>query len=285
MSKVAVVTDSTAYIPDEMMRGLPIYCLPLHLIWGEQMFLDNVDIHPQEFYERLQTAKVMPSTSQITPAAFEKLYAKLSEEGFEILSMHISGKLSGTLDSATQARAGLPGAKIELFDSESASMALGFQVLAVARAAVEGASMKECIEIATRARANSEVYFVVSTLEFLRRGGRIGGAQAFLGTALNLKPILFVQDGRVAALEKVRTMSKALDRLTDIVEQRIGSRTPIRLAALHANAKDEAVAFLERVRQRFDVSAVSDAIITDVSPVIGTHAGPGAVGMAFLAGM
>jgi DegV family protein with EDD domain len=268
-----------------MMRGLPIYCLPLHLIWGEQMFLDNVDIHPQEFYERLQTAKVMPSTSQITPAAFEKLYAKLSEEGFEILSMHISGKLSGTLDSATQARAGLPGAKIELFDSESASMALGFQVLAVARAAVEGASMKECIEIATRARANSEVYFVVSTLEFLRRGGRIGGAQAFLGTALNLKPILFVQDGRVAALEKVRTMSKALDRLTDIVEQRIGSRTPIRLAALHANAKDEAVAFLERVRQRFDVSAVSDAIITDVSPVIGTHAGPGAVGMAFLAGM
>ncbi|MEN4041193.1 MAG: DegV family protein, partial [Anaerolineaceae bacterium] len=283
--KVAVVTDSTAYIPDEMMRGLPIYCLPLHLIWGEQMFLDNVDIHPQEFYERLQTAKVMPSTSQITPAAFEKLYAKLSEEGFEILSMHISGKLSGTLDSATQARAGLPGAKIELFDSESASMALGFQVLAVARAAVEGASMKECIEIATRARANSEVYFVVSTLEFLRRGGRIGGAQAFLGTALNLKPILFVQDGRVAALEKVRTMSKALDRLTDIVEQRIGSRTPIRLAALHANAKDEAVAFLERVRQRFDVSAVSDAIITDVSPVIGTHAGPGAVGMAFLAGM
>lgn len=285
MSKVAVVTDSTAYIPDDMMRGLPIYCLPLHLIWGEQMFLDNVDIHPQEFYERLQTAKVMPSTSQITPAAFEKLYAKLSEEGFEILSMHISGKLSGTLDSATQARAGLPGAKIELFDSESASMALGFQVLAVARAAVEGASMKECIEIATRARANSEVYFVVSTLEFLRRGGRIGGAQAFLGTALNLKPILFVQDGRVAALEKVRTMSKALDRLTDIVEQRIGSRTPIRLAALHANAKDEAVAFLERVRQRFDVSAVSDAIITDVSPVIGTHAGPGAVGMAFLAGM
>lgn len=285
MSKVAVVTDSTAYIPDEMMRGLPIYCLPLHLIWGEQMFLDNVDIHPKEFYERLQTAKVMPSTSQITPAAFEKQYAKLSEEGYEILSMHISGKLSGTLDSATQARAGLPGAKIELFDSESASMALGFQVLAVARAAVEGASMKECIEIATRARANSEVYFVVSTLEFLRRGGRIGGAQAFLGTALNLKPILFVQDGRVAALEKVRTMSKALDRLTDIVEQRIGSRTPIRLAALHANAKDEAVAFLERVRQRFDVSAVSDAIITDVSPVIGTHAGPGAVGMAFLAGM
>lgn len=285
MSKVAVVTDSTAYIPDDRLRGLPIYTLPLHLIWGEEMYLDNVDIRPQEFYERLKTAKVMPSTSQVTPAAFEKLYAKLLEEGYEIISMHISGKLSGTLDSATQARAVLSAAKIELFDSESTSMALGFQVLSVARAAVEGASLKECAELATRARANSEVYFVVSTLEFLRRGGRIGGAQAFLGTALNLKPILCVQDGRVAALEKVRTMSKALDRLTDIVEQRIGKRTPIRLAALHANAKDEAVAFLERVRQRFDISAVSDAIITDVSPVIGTHAGPGAVGIAFLAGM
>jgi DegV family protein with EDD domain len=128
--------------------------------------------------------------------------AQLLDEGYEILSVHISGKLSGTLDSAHQAKENFPGAKIELFDTQSAAMAEGFQALVVARAAAEGASMQECKELAAQARANSDVYFVVSTLEFLRRGGRIGGASAFLGTALNLKPILTVTDGRVAALEK-----------------------------------------------------------------------------------
>jgi DegV family protein with EDD domain len=285
MSKVAVVTDSTAYIPEDMLNGLPIHSLPLQVIWGEKVYLDNVDIHPQEFYERLKTAKVMPTTSQVTPAAFQKLYAQLLDEGYEIFSTHISSKLSGTLDSAHQARDNFPGASIELFDTLTSGMALGFQALVVARAAAEGASIKECKELALQARDNSEIFFVVSTLEFLRRGGRIGGAAAFLGTALNLKPILTVKEGKVAAVEKVRTMSKALDRLTDMVEQRIGDRRPIRLASLHANAPSEASALLDRVRQRFSSSDVSDAVLSEVSPVIGTHTGPGTVGIAFLAGM
>jgi DegV family protein with EDD domain len=285
MSKVAVVTDSTAYIPEDMLNGLPIHSLPLQVIWGEKVYLDNVDIHPQEFYERLKTAKVMPTTSQVTPAAFQKLYAQLLDEGYEIFSTHISSKLSGTLDSAHQARDNFPGASIELFDTLTSGMALGFQALVVARAAAEGASIKECKELALQARDNSEIFFVVSTLEFLRRGGRIGGAAAFLGTALNLKPILTVKEGKVAAVEKVRTMSKALDRLTDMVEQRIGDRRPIRLASLHANAPTEASALLDRVRQRFGTSDVSDAVLSEVSPVIGTHTGPGTVGIAFLAGM
>jgi DegV family protein with EDD domain len=285
MSKVAVVTDSTAYIPEDMLNGLPIHSLPLQVIWGEKVYLDNVDIHPQEFYERLKTAKVMPTTSQVTPAAFQKLYAQLLDEGYEIFSTHISSKLSGTLDSAHQARDNFPGASIELFDTLTSGMALGFQALVVARAAAEGASIKECKELALQARDNSEIFFVVSTLEFLRRGGRIGGAAAFLGTALNLKPILTVKEGKVAAVEKVRTMSKALDRLTDMVEQRIGDRRPIRLASLHANAPTEASALLDRVRQRFGASDVSDAVLSEVSPVIGTHTGPGTVGIAFLAGM
>jgi DegV family protein with EDD domain len=189
MSKVAVVTDSTSYIPEEMLRGLPIHSLPLQVIWGEKVYLDNVDIHPNEFYERLKTAKEMPTTSQVTPAAFQTLYGKLLDEGYEIISMHISGKLSGTLDSAHQARDQYQGAKIELFDSETTSMALGFQTL-TRRSGSRGRrfSPRMC-ELATQARQKCEVFFVVSTLEFLRRGGRLGGAQAFLGTALNLKPI------------------------------------------------------------------------------------------------
>jgi DegV family protein with EDD domain len=285
MSKVAIVTDSTSYIPDEMRRGLPIHSLPLQVIWGEKVYLDNVDIHPHEFYDRLQSAKVMPTTSQVTPVAFQKLYGQLLEEGYDIFSMHISGKLSGTLDSAHQARDNYPGANIVLFDTLTTAMALGFQSLMVARAAAEGASLKECTELAEQARANSEVYFVVSTLDFLRRGGRIGGAAAFLGNAFNLKPILTVKDGRIEAVEKVRTMSKALDRLADIVEQRIGDRKPIRLATLHANSKNEATALLDRIRQRFGTTDVTDAVLSEVSPVIGTHTGPGTVGVAFLAGM
>ncbi len=285
MSKVAIVTDSTAYFPKQMLRGLPVYSLPLHVLWGENNYLDGVDITPTEFYQRLQTTKVMPTTSQVTPGAFIGLYSKLIDEGYDILSVHISSKLSGTLDSASQAKDQLPGARIALADSETTAMAMGFIALAAARAAVEGATLEECAELVEQAKAKTEVYFAVSTLEFLRRGGRIGGAAAFLGTALDLKPILALQDGKVEAIEKVRTMSKAIDRLQDIVVKRTNGARPIRLAALHANAPKEAAQLLERVRGLFNVSDVADAVITEVSPVLGTHAGPGTVGIVFMSGM
>jgi DegV family protein with EDD domain len=285
MSKIAVVTDSTAYIPTEMSKGLNIYSLPLQVIWGEHIFLDGVDIQPAEFYQRLATAKVTPSTSQVTPIAFRDLYKRLIDEDFEIFSLNISQKLSGTLDSAAQALEYLPKEKIRIFDSASTSMALGFQVLTVARAAAQGASLDDCVEIASQARTKTDVYFAVSTLEFLRRGGRIGGAAAFVGTALNLKPILKLEDGKVEAVEKIRTMSKAIDRLTELVEKRIGNQRPVHIGAIHANAYDEAAALLERIRQKFSPTDVVETTVTDVSPVIGVHTGPGTIGLAFMAGM
>ncbi len=285
MSKVAIVTDSTAYIPASMMNGHNISVAPLQVIWGEKTYLDGVEIQPSEFYEKLKTAKVMPTTSQTTPAAFEALYRNLLESGYDIFSIHISSKLSGTLDSATQAKSVFPGAKIELFDSEATSMALGFQVLAVARAVEQGATLQECKAVAEKARPLTGVLFVVSTLEFLHRGGRIGGAAAFLGTALKLKPILELRSGKIEAIERVRTMSKAIDRMLELLKDRTGKRTPVRLAALHANAPQEANTLLESVRERFNVSDIREAFVTEVSPVIGVHAGPGTVGIAFMAGM
>jgi DegV family protein with EDD domain len=285
MAKVAIVTDSTTYFPDEMLRGLPVYIAPLQVIWGNEIYQDRIDIQPGDFYTRLKTAKVMPTTSQATPANFDELYGRLSGEGYDILSIHISSKLSGTLDSAAQARQHYPKARIELFDSETAAMALGYQVLAAARAAAEGATLNECLELARQAKEKTNVFFVVSTLEFLHRGGRIGGASAFVGTALNLKPILTLVDGRVEAVEKVRTMSKALDRLTELVDKGIGSARPVHLATLHANAPQEAQDLLKRVRDKFGVSDVHDAVVSEVSPVIGTHTGPGTVGLAYMAGM
>jgi DegV family protein with EDD domain len=286
MSKVAIVSDSTATIPLELLNHhKPIYTVPLQVIWKNHIYRDGIDITSDDFYKRLVVEKELPTTSQTTPETFRALYGQLLDEGYDILSIHISARLSGTLDSAIQAKANFPGAKIELLDSETTSMAMGFQVLTAARAASQGASLEECKTLAERSRENSGVYFVVNTLEYLRRGGRIGGAAAFLGSALNLKPILELRNGRIEAVERVRTLNKALDRLLDLFEAKVNKRTPVRIAALHATTPNEAAELLDRARSRFGTSDVSEAVISTISPVLGTHVGPGCLGIAFLAGM
>lgn len=286
MSKVAIVTDSTAFILPEVTRNLPIFYVPLQVIWGEETFLDNVTITPDEFYQRLKGSKILPSTSQPSPAAFRDTYARLIEEGYDILSVHISSKLSGTLDSAIQAHNMLPGARIEIVDSETTSLAMGFQVLAAARLAVQGATLKECKVEAERAREHTGIYFVLDTLEFLHRGGRIGGAAAFMGTLLNLKPILELRNGRIEAVERVRTTSKARERMIDLFYQRVESaRTPIRMATLFTDNPTDAQQLMEKARQRLGISDVAEAFLGNVSPVLGVHVGNGALGIAFMAGM
>jgi len=285
MSKVIVVTDSTAYIPGQLMEDYKIPVTPLQLIWGNEQFQDGVDILPVQFYERLKNSDIMPSTSQTTPGYFKNLYQELSNQGYEIFSIHISSKLSGTIDSAIQAKAMLEIPTIEIFDSQTSGMALGFQVLSVARAAANGANLKECLKIAEKARNQTGIYFAVRTLEFLHRGGRIGGAAAFVGTVLNLKPILEVRDGKIEAVDKVRTMNKAVDRIIELVKEKVKSHTPIRIAVQHANAAKEAEGLLQRITREFSENELIEVVIADVSPVIGTHTGPGVLGLAYMAGM
>ncbi len=285
MSRVAIVTDSTAYIPPEISAGYPIFSTPLQVIWDGETLRDGIDIQPDAFYRRLQHSKTTPTTSQPTPAAFIELYSRLLEQDYSILSIHISSKLSGTLDSATQARGHFPGAHIELFDSDFTSMAMGFMVMAAARVAAKGATLQECAAMARQAKEHTGVLFVVNTLEFLHRGGRIGGAAAFLGTALNLKPILELRDGKIEAVERVRTKGKALDRLLELYSERVGTKRPVHIAVLHSNADEEAHKTLERACQRFDTTDISESICTAISPVVGTHTGPGTIGLAFMAGM
>ena len=284
MSKVAVITDSTAYIPDEMVKAHSITVAPQVLIWGDETFRDGVDIMPDEFYRRLKTAKVMPTTSQVAIIDMKAIFEKLLESGYDLLGIFISAKLSGTIQSATQAREMLPKAadKISIVDSNSTAMAMGFHVLAAAKAAQDGANLVECQKIAEKARDHTGVYFVVDTLEFLRRGGRIGGAAALMGSALNIKPILELREGRIEPIEKVRTKRKALDRMIDLVSQRIAGRTPVRLATLHANAEVEAHNMLDSAALQMQPI---EKVYASVSPVIGTHAGPGTVGLAYMAGM
>jgi DegV family protein with EDD domain len=283
MAKVALVTDSTTYIPKELLMGVDIHIVPSVVIWGTEELRDGVDIQPEEFYTRLSAAKEMPTTSQPTPAAFQEKYEQLVSKGQkDIISMHVSGKLSGTLASAQAAKSLVPKANIEVIDGMQASMGTGWPLLKMAEAANAGKSLKECVEIAKRCRDNSGVLLMVDTLEFLHRGGRIGGASRFLGTALNLKPILEVQDGALEPLDRVRTKSKAMARLVDLLEERVAGRSPVRVAAIHANAPDDVKELLDMAQKRLHPI---QAVVADVSPAVGTHTGPGTLGFAYMAGI
>jgi DegV family protein with EDD domain len=282
MSKVAVVTDSTATIPKEVMEQYPLWEVPQVLIFGEETLEDRVDIQPGEFYTRLETDPVHPTTSQVTPASFKKVFGPLLDDGYDILAVLVSPKLSGTVESANQVKAMYPDAAIEVFDSGSVAMGLGWQALMAARAAKEGATLAECTELVQKVKPMTGVVFAVDTLEYLHRGGRIGGGAKFLGTALNFKPILEIREGAVESVERVRTRKKSLARVVRLIEERIGGRTPLHLATLHAKAEEDA-------RWLLDVGCAhlnpDEKMYAEVSPVVGTHGGPGVVGLAFLAGM
>jgi len=284
MSKIALVTDSTAYIPSDLVQKYNITVTPQVLIWGEETFQDGVDIQPDEFYTRLKTAKTMPTTSQVSPSTMKSTFEGLIDQGYDVLGIFISNKLSGTIQSAVQAidLMGNTGEKVKIVDSQTVAMAMGFQVLIVARAVEAGASMADAVALAERARDHTGVYFAVDTLEFLHRGGRIGGAQRFLGTALNMKPVLAVIDGRVEAIERIRTKGKALDRTLELVEEKVAGKAPIHLASLHAAAGEEARALLDKASNQLNAA---ESIMSTVSPVVGTHAGPGTVGLAYMAGL
>jgi len=284
MSKIALVTDSTTYMPPELVKKYNISVAPQVLIWGDQTYRDGVDIASGEFFTRLKTAKVMPTTSQVAVISFQEIFQDLVDKGYEVLALLVSSRLSGTVQSAIQAKDLMSSAreKVNVVDSQSVAMALGFQVLAVARALEDGASLKDAIALAEKSYQNTGVFFAVDTLEFLHRGGRIGGAQRFLGTMLNMKPILAIQDGRVEGIERIRTKAKAQDRVLELTIEKVAGRTPVRLATLHANAAEDARALLTRAEQALNPV---ESIFTEVSPTVGTHAGPGTVGLAFMAGM
>ena len=284
MSKVAIVTDSTAYIPVGLQQQLNINVVPLTLMWGEESFEDGVDMLPEDFYRRMASSRVVPTTSQPTMLSMKNAFEHLLEEGYDVLGIFISSRLSGTVESAMQAREIMDRGKdqIGIIDSLGTTMALGWPVLTAARAAKAGENLVECQKLAETARDQTGVMFVVETLEYLRRGGRIGGAQAMLGTILNVKPLLKLQDGRIEPVEKIRTKRKALGRMLDLIEEKTAGRTPIRLGVVHANAEAEALSLLETVRRRFNPI---ESLLCPLSPVIGTHVGPGTISIAFMTGI
>lgn len=281
MAKVIILTDSTAYIPQAMADQLPISVIPLTLILEGKTYRDGVDIMPDDFYQRLLLSSSMPQTSQVTVSEYEQRFSDLLEAGYEILNLGLSSAISSSYFSAVQAQKSFAGKPIEIFDTKLVSMALGFQVLAAARAAKDGASLSECKTIAEDAYNKIGVYFTVDSLKYLAAGGRINSAKRLLGTALNIKPLLEIRDGKIELVESVISKKKAINRMVNLVEKSIDGRKPVRVSVFHALDHDTAVELQAELNTRFQPE---ENILSFVSPVVGAHVGPGTISIAFMAG-
>jgi len=280
MGRVVVVTDSTANLPSELVEEYGIPIIPLNVHWGQEMYKDGITLDSETFYRWLQEREDFPTTSQPSVGEFIEFFQEVAEtyQADTIIGIFISSVLSGTFASATQAKEQLPELRIEVVDSYSVSMGVGFQVLVAARAIREGASVDEALAQVCRTRDNTHLIFVVDTLEYLHRGGRIGGAARLLGTALNLKPVLAIESGQVEALGKVRSRRKSLRELMKIAEERLNGYRPVELAVVQAVAEGEAALLMRQVSERFKPGQLYTSILT---PVVGTHGGPGTVGVVF----
>lgn len=268
---VRIVTDSTSDIPPDLAQELDITVVPLTVFFGEEAFRDGIDISHDEFFERLTTGNDLPRTTQPTVGDFLETYQPLVEAGHEIVSIHVSDKLSGTLNSARSACQELPNARIELVDSGLASLGLALVAKAAAEAAKAGSSVEDIVKLARETAESIEVFVVLDTLEYLQKGGRIGKAQAVIGSALALKPVLTLVDGEIHPYTKVRTRTKALQRMKDLA----ASGAPHNEIALIHEAPQAEVEELENYLKPL---ATKPIISGRIGPVIGTYAGPGVIG-------
>jgi DegV family protein with EDD domain len=274
---IKFVTDSTAYLPEAMVRTHDIRVVPLYVHFGDKAFKEGVDMKNGEFFDRLKEAPELPTTSQPSAGEFHEVYKDLASAGHEIVTITISSKLSGTWNSATAAKEMLPHAGISVIDSLSTSVGLQLMLEAAIGAASEGATRGEIEDQIEQIRAKMKVLFVVDTLEYLAKGGRIGNAKAFLGTLLKVKPILVLQDGAIEPCEQVRSKRKALLRMLDLVEDHLGSQGPqAKVAITNALVPQEAEALAHELADRLSCSEPS---IADIGPVVGTHTGPGVIGV------
>jgi DegV family protein with EDD domain len=277
--RIAFVTDSTAFIPRNLMEQYGIHFFSNLVNWGRQQFRDGVDLQPQQFFERLKSDPVLPTTAVASIGEIQSVFSRAAAEADAVVSIHISSDLSNTYTVALQASDMHASVPIKVIDSRLAGMSHGFLMLAAARAASEGASLEEVLRLIDVVRPNIGIWFTVETLEYLRRGGRIGGAAALLGGILDLKPILELRSGRIEPVERVRSKRKAVDRILDLMSERVAGKQSIRLAVMHAGAEEEAKGILADAAAR--VSPVVETAIADLSPSVGTHTGPGTVAVVY----
>ena len=277
-----IITDSTADLTKEFILKHNIEIVPLTIHLGDKSWKDYYDVEPDEYYELLRKSSAFPTTSQPTPQDFVNAYSPFVEKGEPILSVHLSSKLSGTFQSALLARSQFAGARIEVVDSLQASFALSMIVIICAEKANQGASLEEVADVARKIGPQIETYFSVDSLEYLHRGGRIGKAQAFLGTLMKIKPLLKVVNGEVQPIEKIRTRDRLLNRFVELVEKAARKHSQLILTVAESDNSEVMTELLGRLER---IPGVSLVFRGKIGGVITSHAGPGALGIAFVKDM
>lgn len=277
MAAVHLVCDSTADLDPEFRAAHTVRVVPLKVIFGEQTYADGVDITSEEFYARLAMPGPFPRTSQPTPAEFEDVFRELGADGGPIVCTTISSDLSGTYASATQARAALPELDIRVVDTRSVAPGHYAVVREAVRVIERGGDADEVVAAISAVQSTARVLFTVETLEFLRRGGRIGGARAMLGSMLDVKPVLEIRGGVIEPVARVRTYPRAIDRVVEEFSKAATAWGGAELIVAHADRPQIAAALIERMRPQ----ASGSPALTVVGPVIGCHSGPGAIGVGF----
>jgi DegV family protein with EDD domain len=282
MAGISIITDSSTYLPNEYVKKYGIIVIPLSLTWEGKNYLDGIDISAKEFYLRLKNANTLPTTSQVPVNDFVVAIQKELDKGKSVIVLPISKGVSATYESALAAKQQMNHPNVEIIDTQLVSMALSFQVLTVARAAEKGASLAECKKVAYEAYNHIGVYFTVDTLKYLHKGGRIGGAKRFLGAALAIKPILQIRDGKIEAAGSAMTRKKAIEEMVQMVKNAIGDKKPVRISVFHALEEEYAQELQTRLNKELNVV---EGILSEVSPAIGSHVGPGTISIAWMAGM
>lgn len=277
MASIGIITDSTAYLDEENARKYDIKVIPLKVIMDDVTYREGIDISDEEFFRRLKESSTFPTTSQPSAGEFLEAYREMANRYDELLSIHISSDISGTCEAARMAAREMD-CPIEVIDSRLTTGLLGMIAMELAEARDRGMNTGELKALAGRIIANSTLMFMVATLEYLHRGGRIGGAQALLGTMLQMKPILFIH-GMIDVQERVRGAKKALNRLVEIATSKAGGKK-IRLGISHVEDPERAEELRKMVEGKLDYDP-SELVLCKTGPVIGCHVGPGTAGLGF----
>ncbi len=276
MHHIQIVTDSTADLSAEQIKKYGIKVIPLTVTFGSESFADGVDLSAEEFYRKLTTSSELPKTTQPSPEIFRNTYEEVASKEEVIISAHISGKLSGTLNSAEVASK-MIGTEVILIDTKTASQGVGRSVLVAAEAVRRGMNLEETLNVVNKSITQTFSVFAVDTLEYLQRNGRIGKAASLLGSLLQIRPILYADpEGMVAPYDKVRGRSKVIPSLVNAAQKNVSADQPVNLSVVHTGAEDNAQKLLEELQSIYEIV---DLHVGMVGPAIGAHIGPGAVGL------
>ncbi|MGN7939435.1 DegV family protein [Virgibacillus sp. 6R] len=276
--KTAILTDSTAYIPKDLRDKHDIYMIPLSVIFGDETYQEENEMTAEQFFAKVKERQELPTTSQPPVGMFVELFENLSKEYDAVISIHLSSGISGTYNGAVTAGTMVDTIKVYPFDSEISCMVQGFYALEASEMAKAGRTPEEILERLNEMKKSVNAYFIVDDLSNLQRGGRLSGAQALIGSLLQVKPILHFEDKVIVPFEKIRTKKKALNRVYDLFHEVAGNNERIRAVVIHANRPEEAAAMKQELEEKYPNV---ECLISYFGAVIGTHLGEGAIGLGW----